>query len=105
MKKKSKFYGLDMINVYLDLSGGQLRESLILLQHLESCKDKPYVLDDDIVRRIIKQHTEQKKMFSIALKQCALCHTQSPTPNEVYNIEKIENYTRRLQTTTEKILL
>lgn len=104
MEKEAKFYGLDMINVYLDVSGRQLEDSLILLQHLEACQDKPYVLDDDIVRRIIKQHTEQKKMFPVALKQCALWRTQVPTSKELYNIEKIEEYTQRLQRTTEKIL-
>ncbi len=104
MEKKAKFYGLDMLNVYLDLSGRQLQDSLILLQHLEAYQDKPYGLNDDIVRKIIKHHTKQKKMFPIALKQCALWRTQFPTSKELYKIEKIEKYTQRLQRTTEKIL-
>jgi hypothetical protein len=104
MEKKAKFYGLNMINVYLYLSGRQLQDYLILLQLLEACQDKPCVFDDDILRKIIKQHTKQKKMFPIALKQCALWRTQFPTSKELYNIEKIEKYTQRLQRTTEKIL-
>ena len=104
MEKKAKFYGLNMIHVYLELSGGQLQDSLILLQHLESCQNKPYILDDDIVKRIIKQHMEQKEMFPIALKQCALWRTQNPTQKELDNIKKIEGFTQRLQRTTERIL-
>ena len=59
MEKKAKFYGLNMINVYLYLSGRQLQDYLILLQLLEACQDKPCVFDDDILRKIIKQHTKQ----------------------------------------------
>ncbi|WP_052046396.1 hypothetical protein [Candidatus Paracaedibacter symbiosus] len=95
MTKQAKFYGLDMIPVYLEISAGQLQESLTQLQNLEACQNKPYILDDDIVNRVIKLHTEQNELLWVALKQCKLWRDQKPTPEQLGDIERIERFTQR----------
>lgn len=104
MTDKAKFYGFDMIPVYLDMSAGQLRESLIQLQNLEACQNKPHILDDVLVNRIIKSCKEQNKLLWVAFKQCKLWYDQNPTPEQLEDIERIEKFTKRLETTNERIL-
>lgn len=61
MVKQAKFHGLDMIHVYLDLTGGQLQDSIKLLELFEACQNRPYVLDDEIIGRTIQQYEEKKR--------------------------------------------
>ena len=104
MTKQPRFHGLEMIPVYLEISSGQLQEALKQLENLEVCKNKTYILDDDIVSCIIKLHTQQNEMLWIALKQCELWRNQNPTSEQSENIARIERFTQRLKKTNEKIL-
>ena len=104
MKREANFFGLDMIPVYIELTGGQLQEALTLLELLESCQNKPHILDDATVNRVIKQYTEQKKLLEVPSKQCTLWRNQRPTPQQLDNIEKIERCIQRLQKVTDKVL-
>ncbi len=48
-----------MLPLYLEMSEGQLLESEEQLKNLESCKNRPHVLDDEIVDCILRLHSDQ----------------------------------------------
>lgn len=104
MKQKAKIHDLDMLPVYLELSEGQFRSSFEELQNLEACQDRPYVLDDNIIQRIIKLHVEQKEYNKLTLEQCRQWRKQNPSPNQIEDIEIVEGFTKKLQEVNAKIL-
>lgn len=104
MTKKAIFHKLAMIPTYLEISATQLQDSLEQLKNLEACKNKPYVLDDETIDRVIKLYSEQGELLLVALEQCKAWRGQNPTSMQLADIGKIEKFTERLQTTGKQIL-
>jgi hypothetical protein len=104
MTKNLTFHALGMIPTYLEITAAQLHESLEQLKHLEPCKNKPYILDDEIVDRIIKLYSEKSELVAAGLQQCKFWRDQNPTSIQLADIEKIEKFSKRLQKTSEQIL-
>ena len=50
-----------MLSTYVTLSQGELSAAQDQLQGLMACKDKPYLLDDHTINKIIKLSTSQKE--------------------------------------------
>ena len=93
-----------MLPLYLELSGGQLEASLEQLQNLEACKDRPYVFDDEIIERVIRLSTSQKKTNELFIEQCRRWRQQGPTPEQLKDIEKVERFTKRLENINNQLL-
>ncbi len=90
MTKNLTFHALGMIPMYLEITAAQLHESLEQLKHLEACKNKPYILDDEIVDRIIKLYSEKSELVAAGLQQCKFWRDQNPTSIQLADIEKID---------------
>jgi hypothetical protein len=93
-----------MLPLYLEMSQGQFSSSFEQLQHFEACKDRPHVLDDDIVNRTIKLHEEQKEYNLLTLEQCRLWRLQKPSAEELGDIEIVDApYTNAIGNAVRKI--
>ena len=104
MNKHMNVHSLDMLPLYLEMSQGQFSSSFEQLQHFEACKDRPHVLDDDIVNRTIKLHEEQKEYNLLTLEQCRLWRLQKPSAEELEGIEIVETHIKKLQKVNAQIL-
>eukprot|EP01035_Chromulina_nebulosa_P026079 gene26079-34098_t len=104
MNKPINVHSLDMLPLYLEMSQGQFLSSFEHLQHLEACKDRPSVLDDDIVNRTIKLYEEQKEYNLLTLEQCRRWRLQKPSAHELEDIERVETYVKKLQQVNTQIL-
>ena len=104
MTKKIKFHALDMIPMYIEISAAQLQDALEQLKNLEACKNKPHVLDDETIDRVIKLYSQQGELLLVALKQCKTWRGQNPTSTQLKDIERIEKFTKKLETTGKQIL-
>ena len=104
MTKKIKFHALDMIPMYIEISAAQLQDALEQLKNLEACKNKPHVLDDETIDRVIKLYSQQGELLLVALKQCKTWRGQNPIPTQLKDIERIEKFTKKLETTGKQIL-
>ena len=104
MKEQPRWYDLSMLPLYLELSGGQLEASLEQLRNLEACKERPHLLDDDIVERIIKLSTSQNETNGLFIEQCLRWRQQNPTPKQLKDIDKVERFTKRLEKTNRQLL-
>ena len=104
MNKHMNVHSLDMLPLYLEMSQGQFSSSFEQLQHFEACKDRPHVLDDDIVNRTIKLHEEQKEYNLLTLEQCRLWRLQKPSAEELEDIKIVETYIKKLQQVNAQIL-
>lgn len=104
MKQKANLHALNMLPIYLEMSQGQFSSSFEQLQHFEACKDRPHVLDDDIINRTIKLHEEQKEYNLIILEQCRRWRLQKPSADELEDIDIVETYIKKSQQVNTQIL-
>lgn len=93
-----------MLSVYLELTRGQLAASKEQLQHLELCKNKPHVLDDHIIARIIKLHSEQIEASWVFKEQCNKWREQTSDSQQLADIAEIENNIVALDKTNGLVL-
>lgn len=104
MKKTANWYGLEMLPLYLEIITGQLAAAVEQLHNLEACKHRPHVLDDAIIDRIIKLHTEQNESTSVPIEQCRKWCQQNPSPQQLADIKKIESDTQELEKINTQVL-
>jgi hypothetical protein len=104
LKQQPNWYDLDMLPLYLELSGGQLEASLEQLQNLEACKGRPYLLDNDTVERIIKLASSQNETNGLFIEQCRRWRQQNPTSKQLEDIGRVEHFTKRLEKTNNQLL-
>ena len=104
MKQEPNWYSLDMLPTYLMLSKEELRESERQLKNLEACKDRPYILDDNTVNRIIKVHTEQNELMCVPIEQCLKWREQFPSKEQLSDITKTEDNLKKLNEINKQIL-
>ena len=104
VKRKIIWYGFDMLSVYLELTRGQLAASKQQLQHLELCENKPHVLDDYIIARIIKLHSEQIEASLSFKEQCNKWREQTSDTQQLADIAEVENNIVALDKTNKQVL-
>ncbi len=103
-QKEANWYGLEMLPKYLMMGKEQLHEAEKQLQMLKTCENRPYVLDDFLVNRIIKIYTEQNEMLWVPVEQCSKWRKQSPRKDQLSDIMQVENNSKNLFSTNEQIL-
>lgn len=104
MKKQPNWHTLTMLFTYVTLSKGELPAAQDQLQGLMACKDKPYLLDDHTINRIIKLSTSQKETTWIYLEQCNKWRQQNPSDEQLINIANVENNAKQLEIINCKML-
>jgi len=90
---KQNYYPVSNLDVFCKMNSDQLLQVKEQYDSLLAVKDKPYVLDDYTVKRVIKCYIEQKELLKPERKQFEkwekeenLNITQKDKINEAYNI-------------------
>ena len=104
MNKTVNFRELDLLPKYVKLSQEALSGAKQQLQYLTSCKDKPYVLDDQIINRITKACNEQLGSVAFYEEQFKYWYKQNPSNEQIANIAIAENTTEQLTTINKQII-
>ena len=68
--KKINWQPISMISVFVEMINEMLESAEIQLNQLRQAKDKPHVLDDEIINRILKSYNEQNELIPVYLQQC-----------------------------------
>lgn len=103
-KPTPNWYSPSMIPVYIDLSCGMLKSAKEQLHNLEQVKDKPHILDDEIVARIVKSHTEQNENIWMLIEQCRRWRKEELNTGQLKNIQEIEDNAKEIKNTNKQIL-
>lgn len=104
MEQTVTWYGFDMIPAYITLSEKQLPRSKEQLRLLKACENKPHVLDDYTVDRIIQVYTGQNETLWIPVEQCRKWREQSPNEEQLSDIIQVENSFKNLRSVNDQIL-
>jgi hypothetical protein len=106
MSNKQIYHPLSMIPMMFDLISGTLDSSFEYLKQMKKCEDKPYVLDDDIVKRSINLYgVKQKEEIRAFLNQCLKWREQNPTGEQLDLIDKIEQKAQKSEEIRKEILV
>ena len=88
----------------LELTRGNLESSKEQLENMQKVKNKPHVLDDEMIDRSIRLYTAQNEDNDIILQQCNIWKKETLTEVQLYQVEEIEKLTRELITINNEIL-
>ena len=103
-KREPNWQNFDMIPTYLFLVKGQSEEAMDMLPTLKKVKDKPHVLCDNDVQRILKLYTEQLDTNWIFIEQCKKWRGQSPNDDQLKLIREIEDHAYNYEPIAKQIL-
>ena len=103
-KNKPNFHHITKALTILEIIRGMLDSSKQQLENMQGAKDKPHMLDDEIVNRSIKLYTEQNKDSGIFLQQCAIWRKDNLTEVQLYQVQEIEKTTHELTKINNEIL-
>ncbi len=105
MKRKANWYGLNMLPLYLTMSVEQLDTSKDQLQSLKACIGKAHMLDDNMINRIIKSHTEQNDSTWVFIEQCRRWREENPNKKQLVDIKQIERNVEELVEMNKKVIV
>lgn len=82
-----------------ELADGQEHHATLL-----SVRDRPYVLDDAIVERSLKLHTEQRDFLGVFTEQLSRWRHEQPTNAQRRELDRLEGQLERLRAVLTDIL-
>ena len=103
-KNQPNFHPITKALNILEIIRGMLDSSKQQLENMQEAKDKPHVLDDEIINRSIELYTAQNKDSDIFLQQCAIWRKGNLTEVQLYQVQEIEKTTHELTKTNNDIL-
>jgi hypothetical protein len=104
--KKQIYHPLSMITTMFDLISGTLDSSFEYLAQMKKCEDKPYALDDDIVKRSVNLYgAKQKEEIKAFLNQCSKWREQNPNKKQLDLVNQIEQKAQKLEEIRKEILV
>lgn len=80
----------DMIPVFHEMLETMLDSTQEQLKNLQQAKDKPHILDDHTVQRLLKLYTEQLEMLPLYQEQCQRWHTEKLNRQQKQGVTEIE---------------
>lgn len=95
-KPQPTFHPLTMIPTLLKITDDMLVAAKEQLANMKIAKEKPHILDDDIVERSLKLHKEQNDDSALFLQQCSIWKQEELTELQLTQVQAIENFTNLL---------
>ena len=102
--KQIKWQPTSMISVFLEMINEMLESAEMQFQQLKQAKDKPHVLDDEIISRILKSYGEQNELVPVYLQQCHRWKEEELNEKQTTWVAEIEDYATSLLLINKQIL-
>lgn len=96
MNKLFNYRPLTLLPKYLELSQEALSGAKQQIKYLLSCKERPYVLDEQTIQRIIKACNDQLNSVDFYKEQFKNWRQQSSDEQQLSKIAIAENITKQL---------
>lgn len=99
------WYTIDKVPLFEKMVNGMLEASDEQLVSLEQAKDKPYILDDAMIVRIIKAHTEQNQNLHYISLQCKRWQEGKLKKEQLKAVKDIELKIEQAKNSNQKVLV
>jgi len=93
-----------MISVFVEMVAEMLESAQAQLANLKRAQEKPHVLDNEIIERLLTSYGEQNTLIPIYLEQCQRWQEESLNDKQTEWVADIENNLTSLQLITQEIL-
>ena len=103
-KQQPTFHPISKAPSFLEITHGMLESSKEQLVNMENIKDKPYVLNDELINRSIKLYTSQNEDLDIFLQQCAIWQDKELTELQLYQVITIKENVNSILKINNQIL-
>ena len=103
--KTPQWQPLSMLPVVAQAIGGMLESAEEQQRNLRSVRDRPYVLDDAIVARLLRLYTEQRDDLSVYEEQLQRWQQVPRTAGQQRELERLRTQLVRLREAIREILL
>ena len=104
MKRKPIDRPISYLSLFATALNGDLSSVKEQYEALLPAKDKPSVLNDEIVDRIIRLHEEKKEFIANYKRQFALWRKEKLHPKQLIILEDLEEKLPALETINEQVL-
>lgn len=95
-KPQFTFQPLTVIPTVLKITDDMLLAAKEQLANMQMAKEKPHILDDDIVERSLKLYKEQNEDSAFFLQQCSIWKQEKLTELQLTQVQEIESLTNLL---------
>ena len=103
-KQQPTFHPVSKASSILEITHDMLESSREQLVNMEKVKDKPHVLNDELINRSIKLYTSQNVDLDIFLQQCAIWRGNELTELQQHQVTTIEENVNTLIKINNQIL-
>jgi len=104
-KPQQNFYPIDNIGMFEDLTIAGIENTEENLASFMEAKDKPHVLDDEIVDRGIRLYKNQLEDADCMDKQIAMWKKQTLTDEQSQRVESLSNENNKFRELSNFILI
>ncbi len=102
--REPNWYGLEQIPMITSLIEGMLQDSQEQYDLLLPAKDKPHILDDDIINRSARLFDERQEFIEIYEEQFKRWKTQSPSAEQAQEINRLEKQVTEMENLNDKCI-
>jgi hypothetical protein len=103
-KQKIQWLPLYKLPLFSSLVDGILQDTKDMYPLLSQAKNKPYIMDDATIHRILKLYTERLEMLPTHTEQIARWRTEKLTSNQKVELDRLEKATIQTQELVQNIL-
>ena len=89
-KQQPTFHPISKALSFLEITDGMLKSSQEQLVNMKNIKDKPHILNDELINRSVKLYTSQNEDLDLFLQQCSLWREKELTEIQQYQVTTIE---------------
>lgn len=104
MKKAPRWYGLEVLPVYLRLSRKHLKESRQQLDNFEASKAKAHLFTSTTVDHLLKGFFEQNQSVWLFEEQCKRWSQASPNEDQVKELRDLQKNVEALKINNAQLL-
>jgi hypothetical protein len=103
-KQKIQWLPLYKLPLFSSLVDGILQDTKDMYPLLAQAKNKPYIMDDATIHRILKLYTERLEMLPTHTEQIVRWRTEKLTPNQKVELDRLEKAAIQTQELVQNIL-
>lgn len=103
-KQQPTFHPISKALSFLEITDGMLKSSQEQLVNMKNIKDKPHILNDELINRSVKLYTSQNEDLDLFLQQCSLWREKELTEIQQYQVTTIEENANTLIKINNQIL-
>lgn len=104
MDEQPQWQPISMLPIFTDMVDGMLEASREQLDNMQLAREKPHIMDDATLQRVVELYTNQIEDHRLFEEQFTRWLQQNPTSEQTREIERLQVQATALKACNEQIL-